>query len=638
MEQHSDLELREDQIWRGRSPFSLGPMALVLWFVISRSMSFSLHEPLALVRDLEIHDFRSAWGQWLCDHQPIKHGSRPPWVGLAAAVWLWVITNKWLLCLVWLNANDIGESVGLIPGIACNKFRPWAVLLVGAVMCFVGYFVLWLAVSRTVVGIPYCLLWIALVIATNSNAWFGTAVLVIYMRNFPLSRGTIAGILKGYVGISAAVYTVVYSLLLKENASKLLLFLAFGIPFICLSMMYFIRPCVPASGEDSSTHVHFIFTQAGSILLAIYLVIITFLYDTITLSDAICYILVRVMILFMTYPLGIPIKMTFLPSSKKFSSLGDDSFGNLVHGDGNLNSTQRDPLLTLDSFHEGEYQYTSDTETLLAVGEGAVKKKRKPRRGEDVKFYEAFIKADFWLLWGVHFLGVGSGVTVLNNLAQIGISFGVDDTTILLCLFSFCNFLGRLGSGVVSEHLARSRALPRTILMKLSLMIMVLTFLLYAFALNGTLYLATALVGICFGIQYVTMVPTVSELFGLKNFGVIYNFMLLGNPVGALIFSGLLAGYVYDTEAVKQGNSTCIGPSCLRLTFLVLSGMCGVGTVLSVILTIRIRPVYKCFTMGVLFILIKQLFCHKIEALLALAVIIICGMDDPILFHVVNFV
>lgn len=122
---------------------------------------------------------------------------------------------------------------------------------------------------------------------------------------------------------------------------------------------------------------------------------------------------------------------------------------------------------------------------------------------------------------------------------------------------------------------------------------MVVAFVLYALALNGTLYVATALLGVCYGFQYSLMVPTASELFGLKHFGIIYNFMLLGNPIGALLFSGLLAGNVYDAEATKQGNSTCLGPDCFRLTFLILAGICGVGSILSIILTLRIRPVYQ---------------------------------------------
>jgi predicted MFS family arabinose efflux permease len=66
------------------------------------------------------------------------------------------------------------------------------------------------------------------------------------------------------------------------------------------------------------------------------------------------------------------------------------------------------------------------------------------------------VKADFWLLFIVYFCGVGTGVTVLNNLAQVGMAVGADDTTILLCLFGFCNFVGRILGGSVSEYFVRS--------------------------------------------------------------------------------------------------------------------------------------------------------------------------------------
>lgn len=134
---------------------------------------------------------------------------------------------------------------------------------------------------------------------------------------------------------------------------------------------------------------------------------------------------------------------------------------------------------------------------------------------------------------------------------------------------------------------------------------MAITYLLFASGLNGTLYAATALLGICYGVQFSIMIPTVSELFGLKHFGILYNFMSLGNPIGAFLFSGLLAGYVYDNEAAKQqgmsllsSGASCLGPNCFRLTFLVLAGVCGVGFVLSTILTIRIRPVYQMLYSG----------------------------------------
>ncbi|XP_030546924.1 protein NUCLEAR FUSION DEFECTIVE 4 isoform X2 [Rhodamnia argentea] len=427
--------------------------------------------------------------------QVLKAGSRPPWVGLAAAVWvqtaagnsynfpLYSPTLKSVMgysqqqLTILGVANDIGENMGILPGIACNKFPPWAVLLVGVVSCFLGYGVLWLAVSQTVQNLPYWLLWLALCVATNSSAWYGTAVLVTNMRNFPLSRGTVAGILKGYIGISAAVYTAIYSMVLGGTASNLLLFLTLGLPILCLAMMYFIRPCTPASGEDSSVHVHFIFTQAASFVLAVYILTVTVLYDLFSFSKVVGYIFVAIMVVLLTSPLAIPVKMTFFPTNNKKFGPQVPSSDSLAQEEGE--STPADPLLLTPSSSAAnlgmESEDVSDVEYLLAVGEGAVKKKRRPRRGEDFKFHEAFIKADFWLLWFVYFLGVGSGVTVLNNLAQIGAAVGVDDTTVLLCVFSFFNFLGRLGSGVVSEYFVSWAILSAHFFSRVSLRVMYMT-------------------------------------------------------------------------------------------------------------------------------------------------------------------
>ncbi|CAK9146278.1 unnamed protein product [Ilex paraguariensis] len=103
----------------------------------------------------------------------LKAGSRPPWVGLAAAAWVQIAAgnaytfplyspalksvlgfNQQQLTILGV-ANDIGENVGILPGIACNKFPPWAVLLVGVCTSFLGYGVIWLAVSQTVSSLPY---------------------------------------------------------------------------------------------------------------------------------------------------------------------------------------------------------------------------------------------------------------------------------------------------------------------------------------------------------------------------------------------------------------------------------------------------------------------------------------------------
>ncbi|KAK9690428.1 hypothetical protein RND81_09G127300 [Saponaria officinalis] len=524
----------------------------------------------------------------------IKAGTRPPWVGLAAAVWvqlgsgnpytfpLYSPTLKTVLGysqqqITLLGvAVDVGESAGILPGIACNKFPPWVVLSFGALSCFCGYGLIWLSVTRTLDNLPYWLLWIAHLAAANSSAWFSTAVIVTNMKNFPLNRGTVAGLMKGYSALAAGIFTEIYSMVLNKSTSALLLFLTFGLPVICFAMMTLVRLCSPATAlEDTSQN--FLFVQIAGVVLGVFLLATQVLDSTISLGKSVYYSFIGIMVVLMLAPLAIPVKMTLFPSERK------------------VVKSVSDPLLTSQSDQNVLEGSDSDQNMLLAFGEGAVEnKRRRPRRGEDFTFRQAMVKADFWLLWVVYFLGSGSGVTVVNNLSQIGYSQGNgNDTTLLLSLFSFCYFVGRLGGGAVPEYFVRSRTIPRSFWMSLTQLIMLVSFLLYASNLNGTLHIATGLIGVCYGVQFTTMIPTASELFGLKNFGVIYNFMMLGNPVGALLFSGLLAGSIYDTEAARQGVAACYGADCFRFTFLVLAGVCGVGAVLGLILTVRIRPVYQ---------------------------------------------
>ena len=154
--------------------------------------------------------------------------------------------------------------------------------------------------------------------------------------------------------------------------------------------------------------------------------------------------------------------------------------------------------------------------------------------------------------------------------------------------------------------LFRTKTIPRTVWMTCTQTVMLIAYLLFAYAINGTLYPAIAFLGVCYGVQVSVMLPTVSELFGLKHFGVLSSFMSLGNPIGAFLFSALLAGNIYDNEAAKQhgigllldSGVSCIGPNCFKLTFFILAGVCIAGIIFSVILTLRIKPVYQMLYAG----------------------------------------
>ncbi|KAE9601767.1 hypothetical protein Lal_00041033 [Lupinus albus] len=559
----------------------------------------------------------------------LKGGSRPPWVGLGASVWVQIAAGNCYTFPLYSHslksvlgfsqsqltllgvANDLGENVGLLPGLASNTFPPWLILFIGAIFSFFGFGLLYLSITITLHSIPYWLLCLALAVATNSCAWLTTAVLVTNMRNFPVSRGTVAGILKAYGGLSTAVYTQIYKVVLHNSSSEFLLFLAVGISISCFSTMFLVRPCTPASGEDSAEKWHFLFIQVSSVVLGLYTLATNIFADFLPISGITAsYILVTVMILLLIAPFAIPIKMTLCTRKATRLETPKLQVGS-SESDSPIQECKEDhtqPLLSSSSSNvlEGYYKNDGSSEVamLLAMGEGAIKK-RRPKRGEDFKFTEALIKADFWLLFFVYFVGVGTGVTVINNLAQIGIAQGVEDTTTLLSLFGFFNFVGRLGGGVVSEHFVSTKTLPRIVWMTCAQTIMIILYLLFPYAIKGTLYPAIAFLGICFGVQFSIVIPTVSELFGLKDFGLMYSVLALGNPLGAFLFSAILAGHVYDNEAAKQhglgliaSSVSCVGPNCFKLTFFILAGASAMGTIMSIILSLRIKPVYQMLYTG----------------------------------------
>lgn len=122
-----------------------------------------------------------------------------------------------------------------------------------------------------------------------------------------------------------------------------------------------------------------------------------------------------------------------------------------------------------------------------------------------------------------------------------------------------------------------------------------------AWALPGALYAGSLMVGMGYGAHWAIVPATASELFGLKNFGMLYNFLSIATPVGSLIFSGLIAGTLYDREAQKQQGSLvppdvdalkCEGAVCFRETLFIMTGVCMLGVALNSILIVRTQRVY----------------------------------------------
>lgn len=144
--------------------------------------------------------------------------------------------------------------------------------------------------------------------------------------------------------------------------------------------------------------------------------------------------------------------------------------------------------------------------------------------------------------------------------------------------------------------LCRKYAAPRPIWNAASQILMAAGYVMMAIAFPGSLYIGSILLGICYGVRLAVTVPVASELFGLKYYGLLYNILILNLPLGSFLFSGLLAGYLYDAQATAGSaggdGKTCIGPHCYRLVFVIMAMACVLGFGLDMLLAMRSRNLY----------------------------------------------
>ncbi|CAK9196749.1 unnamed protein product [Sphagnum troendelagicum] len=555
-------------------------------------------------------------------------GISKKWVGLVTAIWVQAISgNNYtfanysaaLKTVMQYNqrqlnslgvAKDVGKSFGLLAGFLADYLPTWAILLIGAIEGFLGYGAQYLVVSQRISPLPFWQMALALCFGGNSTTWMNTAVLVTCMRNFPRSRGNVTGILKGYVGLSTAIFTELCSSLFTSEASAFLLLLTFLPAIVCLVAIAFLSEVPPSSTKEEDTLEYSSFTILNSIsmALAFYLLTFTLIGKFFIISSFANKLFAGVLLLFLVAPLVVPIQLLYSKYMRNWSSAAQQSQGDKM----------RIPLLLEDDQQKDEPQ------------EGGKKWRVPPALGEDHTLLDALQTIDFWLLFFTFLCGVGTGITAINNLGQIGQAQGYSDVSLFISFISIWGFFGRIGAGAISEYYVRKAAVPRPVWMVLSQLLMLVGYILFATAAPGSLYVGSIVVGICYGVQISITVPTASELFGLQHFGIMYNFIILNLPLGSFLFSGLLAGWLYDREASRtpqQGHGknwvlmksigtsskefffssvvsewgsssaeepqNCTGAHCFFSVFMIMAGMCAIGIVLNVILILRIRPLYQ---------------------------------------------
>lgn len=469
-------------------------------------------------------------------------------------------------------AKDVGKAFGIFAGLASDRLPTPVILLIGSIEGFVGYGVQWLVVSGRIQPLPYWVMCIFLCMGGNSTTWMNTAILVTCIRNFRKNRGPVSGILKGYVGLSTAIFTDICSALFASDPSTFLLLLAV-VPFVvCFTAVVFLHEIPPSStsSEEKEEVRYFGVINVVAVFIAVYLLAFDISGPHGTVFSRVFAV---ILVILLASPLFIPLYLM----AKNFIR------SNSVNVDSEDNNTGTEPLLAQQMVEKKD------------VGVMENEMARVPVIGEDHTIFEAMRTVDFWILFVSFLCGVGTGLAVMNNLGQMGLALGYVDVSIFVSLTSIWGFFGRILSGSISEYFIKKAATPRPIWNAASQILVAVGYILMAMAMPGSLYIGSIVVGICYGVRLAVTVPTASELFGLKYYGLIYNILILNLPLGSFLFSGLLAGLLYDAQATKTagGGNTCIGAHCYRLVFIVMAMACIVGFGLDVLLSIRTRSLYS---------------------------------------------
>ncbi|GKV40896.1 hypothetical protein SLEP1_g48491 [Rubroshorea leprosula] len=374
-------------------------------------------------------------------------------------------------------------------------------------MNFFGYFMIWLAVTGRISKPPVWQMCLYICIGANSQSFANTGALVTCVKNFPESRGSVLGLLKGYVGLSGAILTQLYHAF-YDNSKALILFIAWlpaAVSFIFLRTIRIIK--IVRQENELKVFYHLLYISLGLAGFLMVLIIIQNRLNFMRIEYFGCAFVVTVLLFL---PLAVVIREEFNLMKTKRQALNDLPQLQVV--------SENSPSAEFLSVTEEPKTEAAapQTEKHVSCLENVFK---PPNRGEDFTILQALFSVDMFILFVATACGVGGTLTAIDNLGQIGASQGYPRhaTTTFVSLVSIWNYLGRVVSGFSSEVLLTKYKIPRPLLLTIVHLISCVGHLLIAFAVPNSLYVASVIIGFCFGAQWPLVFAIISEIFGLKN-------------------------------------------------------------------------------------------------------------------------
>ncbi|KAE8099693.1 hypothetical protein FH972_017650 [Carpinus fangiana] len=486
--------------------------------------------------------------------------------------------------------KDMGSSLGIFSGLINEITPPWVVLLIGSIMNLFGYLMIWLSVTDRIAEPRVWQMCMYIFIGANSQAFANTGALVTCVKNFPESRGSVIGLLKGLVGLSGAIMTQLYHALYGNNSTALILLIAWvpaAVSFVFLRTVR-IKKIVRQSNE-LNVFYKFLYISLG---LAGFLMVLIIIQNRLHFSKSAYIGSASVVLVFLFLPVAIVIReeLKLLKSKEHALKLND------VKVVTENSSVLEQPLPSPAEASASKRKPDSCMSNIF----------NPPERGEDYTIFQALFSIDMFILFVAVTFGLGGTLTAIDNLGQIGKSQGypTDSITTFVSLVSIWNYLGKVMSGFASEIFLVKYKFPRPLMLTLVLLFCSVGHILIAFAVPNSLYFASIIIGFCFGAQWSLVFAIISEIFGLKYYSTLYNLVSVASPVGLYILNVRVAGRLYDKEAAKQIKAsgvtrkagqalTCTGTHCYRMAFIIITVATLFGFLASIVFVLRTRKFYK---------------------------------------------
>ncbi|TKY67161.1 NUCLEAR FUSION DEFECTIVE 4 [Spatholobus suberectus] len=276
-----------------------------------------------------------------------------------------------------------------------------------------------------------------------------TGVINTCVKNFPESRGTILGLLKGYVGLSGAIMTQLYLAIYGNDSESLILLIAWLPAAIPAAFACVIRIMKVGTWQPNEPKIIKQFLFASIALLVLFIMVMIIAHKQIIAFSKVAYIgSATVVCGLLILPLFFAIRKEFLRWNIKEK---------LAHT-ANEVIVEKPQIVEPKESPPSPNSSRNDPNTSCFANIF-----NKPERGEDHTILQALISVDMLLLIS-SFAGYGTNVTVVDNLGQIGKSLGYTGNTVrsFVSLVSIGNYFGRVLAGFVSEILLQRYKVPRS--------------------------------------------------------------------------------------------------------------------------------------------------------------------------------